>query len=196
MTDQPRTLGIQAESGSYAATGSRVELWKYGTFAPAWFADAKQQITGSDDNARPREIIFAVCAIESYLFEWVRNEALKGEFKLLAHYFPVDQGFMGITKRWKQVINHLFEDGTIPGKPNFGEQYWKEFTELVDFRNGLVHGGASRPDSDGVAEAERPEPTMEQLTQCAPGWAVRVVADVIKKLHGAVGTSPPEWINT
>lgn len=196
MTDQPGSFKITVGEGVLAVTGEKVELWKYGTFAPAWFADAKQQITLSDDNARPREIIFAVCAIESYLYEWVRNQALKGELKLLPHYFPVDQGFSGITKRWKQVINHLYEDGTITGKPNFREQYWKEFTDLVDFRNGLVHGGASRPDSDGVAEAERPEPTMEQLNQCAPGWPVKVVADVIKKLHGAVGTAPPDWINT
>jgi hypothetical protein len=142
-----------------------------------------------------REIIFAVCAAESYLFEWVRKDALKDEFRLLTHYFPVNQGFIGITKRWKQVINHLYEDGIITGKPNFGEHYFEEFVELVDFRNGLVHGRASRPDSDGVADAERPEPTTEQLSQRGPGWAVQVVTDVIKKLHEAVGTSPPEWIS-
>lgn len=86
--------------------------------------------------------------------------------------------------------------GSIPGKPNYSEQYWKEFTELIDFRNGLVHGRASRPDTEGLSDAEKPEPTSEQLAQIGPGWAVKVAADVIKKLHEAVGTPPPAWIDT
>lgn len=113
MTDQPKTLGINAESGAYALSGGSVELWKYGTHAPAWFADAKQQVILGDDQARRREIIFAVCAVESYLFEWVRDKVLNGEFRLLTHYFPVSQRPIGIVERWKLVINHLLEDGSM-----------------------------------------------------------------------------------
>ena len=196
MTDQPRSLGILAESGALTMTEGRAELWKYGTYAPAWFADAKKQVLLADDNARPREIIFAICAVESYLFEWVRDKVLNCEFRLLTHYFPVNQRRIGIVERWKQVINHLHEDGTISGKPNYEETYWKEFTDLVDFRNGLVHGRASRPDSEGVSEEERPQPTVEQLQQRGSGWPVKVASDVIKKLHEAVGTPPPDWISS
>jgi len=196
MTDQPRTFRIEASSGSHVTTFAKLELWKYGTYARGWFTDAQREASLGDAQAKLREIIFAVCAIESYLFEWVRDNALKGEFRFLNHYFPFNQRPTGIVERWKQVINHLYEDGTIIGKPTFGEHYWEEFTDLVDFRNGLVHGRASRPDAEGISDAERPEPTAEQLQQCRSGWAVKVVTDVIKKLHEAVGTPLPDWIGT
>jgi hypothetical protein len=193
---------MPADPGSYVHTGgnAELELWKSGTYAHAWFADAKKETSQTDDQARRREIIFAVCAVESYLFEWVRDKALNNNPHRLNHYFPVNfpvdrkKRFMGIVERWNYVIEHLHEDGTITGLPNFGEHYWEEFRELVDFRNGLVHGRASRPDTDGLAEAERPEPTPQQLAEKAPGWAVKLVVNLITKLHDAVGTTPPEWI--
>jgi hypothetical protein len=195
LTDQPRHFRIQPETGNYSLQGQHVGLWKYGTYAPAWFADAKREASLAEDQAQLREIIFAVCAIESYLFEWVRDEVLHGEFRLLLQYFPVNQK-MGIQERWKQVIDQLHRDGTVAERPSFGEYYWKEFTELVDFRNGLVHGGASRPDTAGLPEAEQPEPTAEQLLQKGRGWAVNIVRTVIMKLHEALGTSPPDWLRS
>lgn len=196
MPDQPRDFRIQPATGNYSVQGQQVGLWKYGTYAHAWFADAKREASLGNDQAQLREIIFAVCAVESYLFEWVRNDILNGEFRLLTHYFPVNQKPIGITERWKQVINHLHEDGTITGKPSFGESYWEEFIELVDFRNGLVHGRASRPDTAGLPEAEQPGPTAEELLQKGRGWAVKVTINLIKKLHEAVGTIPPDWLTT
>ena len=171
MAEQPGSFVITPECGALTITGERVELWKYGTYAPAWFADARKEASLPDDQARLREIIFAVCAVESYLFEWVRG-VLHGEFRLLNHYFPAnrDGRGIGIVERWKQVINHLHDDGTISAKPSFGEQYWEEFKDLVNFRNGLVHGRASRPDIEGLTEAEKPEPTQEQLKQKGSGW--------------------------
>jgi hypothetical protein len=194
MPDQPHHFRIRPETGNYTVQGQSVGLWKYGTYAPAWFADAKREASLENDQAELREIIFAVCTVESYLFEWVRDDVLNGKFRLLTHYFPVNQRPIGITERWKQVINHLHEDGSIPGKPNFGEHYWEEFIKLVDFRNGLVHGRASRPETAGLSEAELPEPTAEELLEKGHGWAVKVVREVIKKLHEAVGTIPPGWI--
>jgi hypothetical protein len=172
---------MSADPGAYAHTGGNAELWKFGTYAPSWFADAQREASLAEEQARLREIIFAVCAVESYLFEWVRDSVLNGEFWLLMHYFPVKQRRLGIVERWKEVINHLHKDGIITGKPTYGEQYWKEFTDLVDFRNGLVHGLTSRPDTEGLQEAEKPEPTQEQLAQKTSGWAVKVVVNLITK---------------
>jgi hypothetical protein len=187
---------MPADPGSYAYTGgdAELELWKCGTYAPAWFADAKREASLTDKQARRREIIFAVCAAESYLLEWVRNQALNHNPLRFNHYFPVNQRHIGIRDRWQKVIKQLHEDDTITGIPNFGEHYWEEFGELVDFRNGLVHGRASRPDTEGLAEAEKPEPTPQQLAEKPSGWPVKVVVNLITELHRAVGTTPPDWI--
>ena len=190
MTDRPRALRIQVGSGSLGITGSKVGLWVYGTYAPAWFADAQQE---AKDQARRREILFAVCAVESYLVEWVRDQVLKKDLKHLGSYFPPNQR-IGIVDRWKKVIDHLHKDSTIPRKPSYGESYWKDFTDLVDLRNGLVHGIASKPER--VTEEEKPKLTAVQLQEIHPGWAVKVAANVIRKLHDAVGTSPPKWISS
>jgi len=180
---------------------SKVELWMAGNFAPAWFDEAKKAAGtdgDKDEMAKPREIVFAVCAIESYLLEWVRDEVLNRNFQRLKHYFPADnkRRNSGIDERWKEVINHLYEDGVIPTKPDFGLPYWEHFLLLLKFRNGLLHGRASRPDTDRLPEPEKPGPTNEQLVQLPQGWAFQVVAEVIRKLHGALGTSPPKWLST
>ena len=196
MAEPSGSYAITPDSGALHITGGRVELWKYGTYAPAWFADAQREASLGDEQTKRREIIFAVCAIESYLFEWVRDEVLKKDFPLLDVYFPVTTRRIGIGERWKEVIKSLRRDNRIIGEPTFTESYWKEFRELVDFRNGLVHGGASRPDTEGLTKEQQPQPTSEQLQAVKPGWAVGVVATAIGKLHEAVHTPPPTWIGT
>jgi hypothetical protein len=52
-------------------------VWLTYSFAPDWFEDALHEAkTGIDHNAQRREIVFAVCCAESYLFEWVRDEII------------------------------------------------------------------------------------------------------------------------
>jgi hypothetical protein len=94
------------------------------------------------------------------------------------------------------VIKRLAKEGAIRRKPDFGQVYWEEFDKLVTFRNGLVHGRASRPDSNTMRdERERPGPTNEDLVKMDQGWPVRVVAAVIRNLHAAVGSIPPKWLD-
>ena len=141
-----------------------MDLWKYGTYATSWLTDAQKEATVGGEDAMRREIVFAVCAAESYLSEWVRDEVLKSDFgsRRLNHYFPVKKN-IGIVDRGRYVIEHLNEDGTISGQPDWVNPFWLEFTKLVDFRNGLVHGRASRPDTEGLKPNEKPEPTVEDL---------------------------------
>jgi hypothetical protein len=200
--DSPQIIRIDtADEICVNADESQVELWMAAHYAKWWFADAKQQSLNDDDSdgtAKVREIVFAVCSIESYLVEWVRDEVLKSNYQRLKHYFPIERKrHLGIVGRWEQVINRLERDRAIPRKPEFGETpYWKEFQKLVDFRNGLVHGRASRPDSNTIRdERERPGPTNEDLVKMDQGWPVRVVAEVIRNLHAAVGSAPPKWLD-
>jgi hypothetical protein len=68
-------------------------------FAKDWFNDAHNEVTKETSDliaaaaARRREIIFSVCALESYLLEWTREILLSryGEAELLNklnRYFP------------------------------------------------------------------------------------------------------------
>jgi hypothetical protein len=143
--------------------------------------------------------VFAVCAIESYLVEWVRDEVLKivnSDYKRLTEYFTNQESYDPILERWKKVTKRLVEKGAIPAQPDFTQHYWKEFSDLVKFRNGLIHGGASWPDSNSIPDKrKRARPTNEELVKMDQGWAVGVVAEVIRQLHLAVGTPTPPWLD-
>lgn len=67
ITVHPKPLELKA-----SVTGPTV--WLSDNFAQDWFADALNEArTEQDHNSRRREIIFATCFAESYIFEWVRH---------------------------------------------------------------------------------------------------------------------------
>jgi hypothetical protein len=185
---------LNAEPGQYRITGSDAKFWLTATFAPAWYTDAIQQskLGASRDTVR-REIIFAVCAAESYLLEWVRDEVLKREFEQLEKYFPPG-GRQGIRERWKDVVKQLATDGRIPHSQSFGGSVWQDFDTLVNYRDGLVHGRTSRPHEVSQPEKLKPFPSGHDLDQTLPGWAVGVVNALVDDLHQTVGTAPPSWL--
>jgi hypothetical protein len=175
--------------------------WISLTFAPAWYTDAIEQtkLPKSRDSLR-REIIFAVCATESYLYEWVRDEVLKHDYPKQEKYFPPGDR-SGITKRWKEVVRQLAADNYIPRVQNFVTNIWTDFRKLALLRNGLVHGLASRPEElpDPNHPAIQPKdaqplPSPTELDQLVPGWPTRVVHDLLADLHATVGTPAPSWL--
>lgn len=168
-------------------------VWGASSFARDWFADALEEALAPGRHARRREIIFAVCCAESYLFEWARDEALRRDFREIGRYFPVDDK-NGITERWKGVLKHLFRDGRISSVPDFGLPYWQEFRRLVQYRNGLIHGGASRPYGDELPDDEGPMPQRSDLETMAPGWPTRVIVALVQQLLTAARSTPPDWL--
>ena len=173
--------------------------WSSFSFAQDWFEDALREAqTGKGHNSRRREIVFAVCCVESYLIEWLRDDVLKRKFDSLPRYFPPGV-HRGIRPRWKGVICKAYSDKLICNMPDFGKPYWEEFDRLVQYRNGLVHGNSSRPVSVSLEQKERPEPSKVDLSkgdldELESGWAVRVVTDLIRQLHDDAGTSAPKWL--
>jgi putative transcriptional regulator len=169
-------------------------VWLTYSFAPEWFADALREAqTGQDHHARRREIVFAVCCAESYLLEWVRDEVLKRDFQGLNRYF-IPGKWQSVVDKWRDIPKQLCDDGLIPAIPNLGEPYWEDWRKLVADRNGLVHARASRPESDSQSNDRNPLPSRSDLDQLPAGWAVRVVVTLVRRLHDAVGTSPPTWL--
>jgi hypothetical protein len=163
-----------------------IEAWQHYRHAPEWFADALREARGGGDHhARRREILFAVCAAESYLFEWVLVDVLGRDRARLDRYFwPGRPG--GARPKWRDIPVELRRDGLIPQVPTYTSD--DDWNRLIDYRDGLVHATASRPsDSD-------PVPSKDDLDSLPRGWAVRVVQDRILELHSAAGTDPPSWL--
>lgn len=169
-------------------------LWDSFSFALEWFSDALNEARRKNNHqARRREIVFAVCFAESYLFEWVRDEVLHRDFKSLNQFFlPGEQ--RGAAKKWKDVPKALLAAGPIKDVPNLGQPWWEDWLNLVDMRNGLIHARASRPGTSSQPESERPFPSKSDLDGLNPGWAVNVVVKLARELHAAVGTSAPRWL--
>jgi hypothetical protein len=130
------------------------------------------------------------CFVESYLLEWIRYLVGPRDFK---KYFPKRR--VGIRKRWKFVTKALAADKRIVGKPSFAGVDWTAFLEFVEFRDGLVHANASLPTSKADPTATPPVPSPDDLRDMEPDWPVRVVADLVRNLHAAVGTPPPPWLS-
>lgn len=175
--------------------------WKSYSFAPEWFADAlreaKDKRRGVEGRGcRRREILFAVCAAESYVFEWVRDTVLNHDYEKLREYFPADEK-RGILEKLREIPKELLkEDGLISGALDCGGREWSNFREVVEYRDGLVHAAASRPETQGQPEGEKPVPAASVLDALPPGWAVERVRVILRKLHGDTKTMPlPSWLS-
>jgi hypothetical protein len=181
--------GVVAMTGVGAPT-----VWLSANFAKYWYADAKSEAIGiGDTQRRRREITFSVAAVESYLLKWVRDEVLKRDFERLDTYFrPGERD--SVTKKWKKTLKHLAFDGLIPSAPSFAGKTWVNFCRVVEFRNGLIHARASRPQTAGLSEDQMPVPSMEDLQALKPGWAVEVITTLFRELHMATGMKEPDWL--
>jgi hypothetical protein len=179
---------------SSAAVGTPT-IWLTYRFAAEWFNDALQEArTGMDHHSRRREVIFAVCTAESYILEWIRDEVLNRDFQRLNNYFPPGR-WMNVTDKWKKIPKQLLRDGLIPRIPNLENPgYWGEWLKLIEYRNGLIHARASRPETASLSEIEKPVPSKALLDSMSAGWPTRVVVELIRRLHAAVGTLVPGWV--
>lgn len=179
-------------------------IWLAFSFAPEWFKDAARESKEEGINARRREIIFAVCCVESYLVEWVRDGVLNRSYadasgNLLDYddvttFFPLNK--VGIKERWKNVLKKLYEKDRLPSIPDFTTTTWREFCELIDYRDGLIHATVSLPDTDALPEERRPTPLPQALAKQQGGWAVKRIINLLIELHEATRTSIPDWVKS
>jgi hypothetical protein len=169
-----------------------ITLWSTYSYAPEWFADASREATMSGHEARRREILFATCAAESYIFEWVRDTVLNRDFNALEIYF-VPAMRRGVKEKFRDIPKQLATDGRISGSLDCSGHEWQEFQALVAFRDGLVHAGASRPETEGLAPGNRPIPSKKDLDSLPAGWAIAIVRARLQKLHADTTTARPGW---
>jgi hypothetical protein len=187
-----QTAKTQARSAGVMAW---ITAWARESFASDWYHDAAEQGTQGPGRAeRRREIVFAVCLAETYLYEWVRDHMAPDDEALLLSLFP-NTNRTGIRDRWKEVTKALDGAGKLTSPPNFKRPEWQDFIRLVTFRDGLVHAGASRPvDVRAPSKIDAPYPPAATLDGLAPGWATNVVVREIVELHRLAGTTPETWL--
>lgn len=164
------SVSLALSGGVVMAVAGSLEGWATYSFAPEWFREASEAGQSAGSGSRRHEIIFAVCATEAYLFEWVRDEVLSRDFAAISAYFPASDR-SGILDRMKKVTKDLKSRGKISTVPSWGTVVWKDFYRLVKLRDGIVHANSSRPDNSERPDDERPFPNPTALsTTIQPGY--------------------------
>lgn len=190
---ESKVISLEGHAIGSSEVFGDLTIWRTFSFAPEWFRDAQQQAALQEHSARRREIVFAVCAAESYLLEWVRDSVLDRDFKALDKYFPPSDR-RPIIDKWKDVPKRLQRDGLIPRAPDLGGSTWSDFRRLVEFRNGLIHARSSRPETEDLSNESLPVPSKSELDNLEPGWAIRTVCELIAELNLAASTRSPDWL--
>ena len=199
MAADKRKLGDE-----FTVTAHPVRITLSSHWAQHWYEDALNELrTGgvtNDLNSKRREIIFAVCFVESYLLEWARDHVFVGDMEIkldkIKKYFYVKKG---LAEKWKKIVKAICKEELNIKPPNFNEDYWHEFIKLVDYRHGYVHAresipyGTDPPDKD-IFRMTSPGDTSKVKV----GWATRTVFNLISKLHEVTdiktGVNPPDWL--
>jgi hypothetical protein len=204
---KPEAIAIKGDDGTVDVSDTGAVIWTASKFAEDWFKDALQESREQDDhNARRREILFSVAFAESYLVEWIRDEVFKGDFQRFHKYYMSDREKhkdrkkdgkplfqRGVSEKFKEIPSDLHKSNLIAWPPDWSKNF-KEFRELVAYRDGLVHASSSRPESGGMPKGEKPVATLGTLMRLPAAWAIRVVAELVKELHRVSGTNEPPWL--
>ena len=190
---KPGDMGIELPTSALGIQIYAPTVWRTFSFAPEWFADAMLEAGRIGHESRRREILFAVCAAESYIFEWVRDTVLDRDFLALARYFPTGAR-RGVTEKFREIPKELHRDRRVKGSLDCGGPEFTSFQKLVAFRDGLVHASASRPETSGQPREDRPVPSKDELDTLPRGAALNVVRTLFEKLHQDTGTSRPAWL--
>lgn len=163
--------------------------------AKEWFADMVREAERQTEDivgAIRREIVFAVCFAESYIFEWAREVAGSHE---VIKYFKFREPFEDVKQKWKTVPAELHEKGLIDteSEPSID---WGQMGEVTKYRHGLVHGAASIPSGLKTEEDEPPQPmpTLSHLRRRGQRWALAAVLKVVEQLHRETDTPLPEYL--
>lgn len=190
-----KDMSIEVPKGELGLRGGVATLWGYANFAEQWFVDARAEALSetSRDSVR-REIVFSVCFLESYIFEWVRSLDLH----LVTDFFPPEPRFnedprfrRELKEKWKLVPQELYSEGHIPAEPRLD---LSQLGALLKYRHGLVHAVASRPFNADAPESHRPIPDPNDFNQIKAGWALDIAAILVAQLHKTTLTDGPSYV--
>ncbi len=196
MSEKTRDIVIRAEPGTVRFIGHPATLWTSNNYAEDWYRDAVAEAGSADDyHARRREVIFAICFAESFIFEWARRKLQIAEIN---EYFPLTPRFKDdpryrrkLLDKWKKVPKELQQAGKIRVQPSLN---LSRLAELLRYRHGLIHASASRPATDTQPPETKPFPRKEDLKALKAGWALSIVIDLVSELCDQLGEPKPEYL--
>ncbi|MCH8988210.1 MAG: hypothetical protein IIA92_05315 [Chloroflexi bacterium] len=164
-------------------------IWQSANFAESWYRDALKESVAGGADARRREILFATCFLESYIFEWARRNLQIEEVNNFLISKP--RRMRSLLTKWKKIPQELFEADKLNTKPVLDVS---GLDDLIKHRNGLVHAHASRPANPSQAAETMPFPTINELEHREPGWACKIAVELISELHRQIGTAVPDYL--
>lgn len=169
------------------------QFWHTASFGQSWLKDTylESKVDGLDH--RRKEVICAVCFLETFLFEWVRDDILEKDYKALATFFPPGRT-MGISGKCNLVFKDLLKDNKIKEIPNRGTAIWANFKRLVAIRDALIHAAVSRPFQDGDSATEEKTPEISNFIGLQAGWALNVVTTLAAEFYRAAQMDVAPWI--
>ena len=123
------------------------KLWLTSPFAREWYADALREARDRDGrHPRRREIVFAVCCVESYLVEWVLIEVLNRDFDQLAECFPgkkkpdPDGRTGGLFERFKRFLRCVRGRGPKRERQTVGiRDRWKNVIKKLESKGKIAN---------------------------------------------------------
>lgn len=176
------------DAGTEAGRGEALRV----QFEAAEAEEAAQTWQAIADSVR-REIVFAACFAEAFLFEYVRDHVIGDSDNRRFDEFrafmlePEDDSLWGIfnfKNRWKQTAKALHLKGRLADpKAFFVSGEWSSLCQMIGYRNNLVHGNVGLP-RETWDDDRKYEPSPRRLVDLGPRWATSVVLRSARALHG------------
>ena len=190
-----KTHHLKADSAeSYSEAGTPI-LSTATNYAADWYADARGEVSDSANKQnKRREIVFSVFFLESYLYEWVRNQRSDFLAKLFdkgAKTLDGKHSLQGLKFKWQYIPSAIAHELMLA--TDF-ELDLNELERLIKFRDGFVHAKASRFYNDNTEEIILPVPSQEKLANTSQsGWAVTTAKNLVISLHQKTDSDPPKY---
>jgi hypothetical protein len=196
---KPKDTFVTLDRGAIRVAGEELSVWLSDNYAEDWYRDALAQARfGSGHDARRREIIFASCFAESFIFEWARDKLQIHEIEC---YFPTKRLLSNgnkhpryrreLDRKWEEVPRKLHQAGKIGVDPDLD---LSRLRDLLKYRHGLIHASASRPATDRQRRKKKPFPTKRDLQVLGAGWAVRIIHDLVSDLCNQLAEPKPTYL--
>lgn len=118
---KPEPIIVTPPPAVATASAGSPTVWTAENLAPAWFRDALNEArSGGDWQSIRREIVFAACFGESYIFEWTRRNV---SIEQMVIYFPPDRHW-NLVKKWKEIPKPFTQPARLQPYPTLISETW------------------------------------------------------------------------
>ena len=164
-------------------------------YSEDWYTDACAEVSNSaNSNNKRREIVFAACFLESYIYEWVRNY---GANYIIKYFSTTAKNADGkcytrkLKNKWKYIPPEMAKELGVAKDVKLD---LSGLGTLIVLRNGFVHAATSKLYNAFTVKEAQPVPSQEQLGLIKSGWAASVAENLIISLHEQIDSNAPGYL--